>query len=284
MSPLRQRLIEDLKLAGYSEQTQESYVRAVRKLAEHYRRSPDRLSEDELRQYFVYLRDVKRRARTSIVVALCGTKFFFEKTLQREWPVFDLVRPPRQSKLPVVMSREEVRQILAVVKNDTYRTCLTTIYACGLRIGEGSVLRVPDIDGDRMQVHVVLGKGGKDRYVPLPRGLLDLLRQHWKAHHPREWLFPAARSPANKPKPVTRSSLQAAFRSARHQCRLRKRVSVHSLRHSYATHLLEDGVNLRLIQAYLGHKSSDTTAIYTHLTREIRDSAVHPLNRLMDSL
>jgi len=283
MSALRQRLSQDLKLAGYSDRTQQAYICAVRQLAEHFRRSPDRLSEDEIRSYFVHIRDVKHLARNSITIALCGIKFFFEKTLKREWSVFDIARPPRESKLPVILTRKEVRRILSGVRNDTYRACLTTIYACGLRLTEGAFLKVPDIDGSRMLVHVVLGKGGKDRYVPLPRGLLELLREHWKTHRSKEWLFPAPRASAENPKPVGKSSLQSVFRRARIKSGLRKKASVHTLRHSYATHLLEDGVNLRLIQTYLGHDSARTTAIYTHLTREVRASAVDPVNRLMDS-
>lgn len=283
MTALRSRFIEDLKLAGYSERTQEAYVRAVRQLAEHYHRSPDRVSEAELRRYFVHVRDVKRWARNSITIALCGIKFFFEKSLKREWSVFEIVRPPRQSRLPVILTREEVRRILSQVRHDTYRACLTTIYACGLRLSEGAFLKVSDVDSGRMVLHVVLGKGGKDRFVPLPERLLVLLRQQWKAHRSQDWLFPAPRSGAEGSKPLGRSSLQSAFRRARLQSGLRKRASVHPLRHSYATHLLEDGVNLRLIQTYLGHDSPKSTSVYTHLTREVREAGVDPVNRLMDS-
>lgn len=281
MTVLRDRLVQDLKLAGYSERTQEAYVRAVRQLAEHYQRSPDDLAEDELRRYFVHIRDVKQWARSSITIALCGIKFFFEKTLKREWFVFEIARPPRESKLPVILTREEVRRVLGAVRSDTYRACLTTIYACGLRLSEGAHLKVGDVHSGQMRVHVVLGKGGKDRYVPLPQGLLELLREHWKTHRSKEWLFPAPKASPDQPRPVGRSSVQTALRRARLQCGLRKRAGVHTLRHSYATHLLEDGVNLRLIQTYLGHDSPQSTAVYTHLTREVRQSGKEPVDRLM---
>lgn len=282
MSALRQRLTQDLKLAGYSERTQEAYVRAVRQLAEHFRRSPDRISEDELREYFVYIREVKRWARSSITMALCGIKFFVEKTLGHKWGVFDIVRPPQESKLPVILTREEVWTILGPIQSPLYRACLTTIYAGGLRLKEGSHLKVSDVDSGRMVLHIH-GKGGRDRYVPLPRGLLDLLRETWKRHRSEEWMFPAPKSKDHS-RPVGLSSVQTAFRRAWKKSGIRKKAHVHSLRHSYATHLLEDGVNLRLIQTYLGHKSPKTTAVYTHLTREVRQSAQQPVDRLMCSL
>ncbi len=180
---------------------------------------------------FVHIRDVKRWARNSITIALCAIKFCFEETLGRKWCVFDIVRPPRESKLPVVLTRREVRRILAAVHNDTYRACLTTIYACGLRLSEGAHLKIADIDSGRMDLHVVLGKGGKDRYVPLPQGLLMLLREYWKLNRSQEWLLPAPRT-ADNHAPVGRSSLQSALRGARMQCGMWKNTCVHILRHS----------------------------------------------------
>ncbi len=279
MTPLRQRMIEDMKLRGYSARTEEAYVAAVRQLAEHYRKSPERTTEEELRQYFLYLKDVKKLARASMTIALCGIKFLFEQTLHRQWGLFGIVRPPREKKLPVVLAREEVRRILAGVRIPVYRVCLTTIYACGLRLMEGA----------RLQLHVH-GKGCQDRYVPVPEKLLPLLREHWRTHRSPRWLFPAPTrrglqySLAQDAGPVTRSSLQSAFRRALSHGGCHKRAHVHTLRHSYATHLLEAGVNLRLIQAYLGHGSARTTQLYTHLTREVREAAQDPVNRLMDDL
>jgi len=264
------------------------YVRAIRQLAEHYHKSPDRITEEELRAYFLYLKNVKHYSRSARTIALCGIKFFYEHTLQRAWTTLTFVRPPREKKLPVILSIAEVRTILAHLKLLRYRVCLTTIYACGLRLQEGTHLQVPDIDSARLLVHVRGGKGAKDRYVPLPQPTLELLRQYWKTHRHPVWIFPApgrggiAMPTATAPMP--RSSVQDAFRAALTASGIHKRASVHTLRHSYATHLLEAGVNLRLIQEYLGHNTPTTTAIYTHLTLKADAIARDALNRLMTDL
>ncbi len=191
MTQLRQRMIEDLQLRGLSARTQEMYVRAIRQLAEHDHKSPDCITEEELRAYFLYLKNVKHYSRSASTIALCGIKFFYEHTLQRAWTTLTFVRPPREKKLPVILSIAEVRTILAHLKLLRYRVCLTTIYACGLRLQEGTHLQVPDIDSARMLVHVRGGTGAKDRYVPLPQPTLELLRQYWKTHRHPVWIFPA---------------------------------------------------------------------------------------------
>lgn len=288
MTPLRQRMIEDLQLRGLSERTQELYVRAVRQLAEHYHKSPERITEEELRTYFLYLKNEKHYSRAASTIALCGIKFFYEHTLKRDWTTLTFVRPPQEHKLPVILSRDEVRTILQCVRLLRYRTCLTTIYACGLRLQEGTHLQIPDIDSARLFVHVRCGKGAKDRYVPLPPQTLEGLRQYWKTHRNPLWLFPApgrsgvGMSTASTPMP--RNSVQDAFRAALKASGLHKRASVHTLRHSWATHLLEAGVNLRLIQQYLGHNSPTTTAIYTHLTVKAEALARDALQQLMADL
>jgi integrase/recombinase XerD len=288
VTPLRQRMIEDLQLRGMSERTQEMYVRAVRQLAEHYHKSPERITEEELRDYFLYLKNVKHYSRSATTIALCGITFFYEQTLKREWTTLTFVRPPREQKLPAILSPEEVRTILAHLKLLRYRVCLTTIYACGLRLQEGTHLQVPDIDSARLLVHVRCGKGAKDRYVPLPPRTLALLRQYWSTHRHPLWLFPApGRSGlgmATATVPMPRNSVQDAFRAALKASGCHKRASVHTLRHSYATHLLEAGVNLRLIQDYLGHDSPTTTALYTHLTATADARAREALAGLMGDL
>jgi site-specific recombinase XerD len=282
-------MIDDLKLAGYSERTQEAYVASVRKLAEHFSRAPDLINEEELRSYFLYLKDERKLKRGSITVALCGIKFFYQKTLQQQWSVFDIARPPREARLPVVLSREEVHEILAGIRIAVYRVCLVTIYTCGLRLREGTQLRPSDIDGERKVLHV-RGKGRRDRIVPIPERTLVLLREHWKTHRSPDWLFPAPtrrglqHSLTHEGGPVTRSSLQSCLRRAVEFSGVRKKASVHTLRHSYATHLLEDGVDLRIIQGYLGHSSPKTTSLYTHLTAEVRATTRDPVERLMDGL
>jgi integrase/recombinase XerD len=289
MSPLRQRMLEDMQLRGLSARTQEAYARAVWQLAQHYHRSPDQLGDEELRQYFLYLTNEKKIARPTATIALCGIKFFYEQTVKQPWPTLRFVRPAAEHKLPVILSREEVRRVLTAVRIPVYRACLTTIYACGLRLLEGCRLQVPDIDSARMLLHIH-GKNKQDRYVPLPESTLQLLRAHWRTHRAPLWLFPAptrhglAHSLKHDGGPVTRSSLQSAFRSAVQRAGIAKRAHVHTLRHSYATHLLEAGVNLRLIQDNLGHRSPRTTAIYTHLTCEVRATLTEPLNQLMQDL
>jgi len=288
LTELRRRMIEDLQLAGMSARTQEMYVRAVRKLAQHYHKSPDQITEEELRQYFLHIKNVKKWSRTGITIALCGIKFFYEKTLKRKWPIFKVVRPHAEQKVPVILSRDEVREILGKVRLNRYRTCLVTIYACGLRLQEGTNLQVVDIDSRRMVIHIHHGKGNKDRYVPLPQVTLELLRTYWKTHRNPTWIFPApGRGGIHRPtatKPMPYCSVQDAFRFARREAGIHKRASVHTLRHSYATHLLEAGVNLRQIQENLGHNSPKTTALYTHLTEQAFQQTKEVLNKLMEGL
>jgi site-specific recombinase XerD len=281
-------MIECLQLNGLSERTQEAYVRAVRQLAEHYRKSPDLINEEELRQYFLYIKNVKHYARNTSTIAICGIKFLFEKTLQRNWATWDLLRAPREKKLPVILSVEEVRRILARVRLPRYRVCLTTIYSCGLRLQEGTNLRVADIDSGRGMIHVRHGKGAKDRYVPLPERTLALLREYWKTHRNPVLLFPAQGrnhiDPGISSEPMSKSSVQQAFHAALKASGNHKRASVHTLRHSWATHLLEAGVNLRLIQEWLGHSSPATTSVYTHLTAKAEDLGAAAINRIMSDL
>jgi site-specific recombinase XerD len=282
MTTLRQKMIEDMQLHSFAERTQDSYLRAVRQLAEYFNKSPDQITEEELRQYFLYLKNVKKASRSTITLALCGIKFFYERTLQRQWSTLDLVRPPRGKKLPVVLSVEEVRQVLKRVRRWRYRVCLSTIYACGLRLQEGLHLQIGHIDGARQLLHVCHGKGGKDRYVPLPQPVLEMLRQYWATHRDPIWVFPSTHQSVKGP--MNASGVQRAFQGAMLDSGIQKPATVHTLRHSYATHLLENGLNLRLIQSYLGHASPNTTAIYTHLTQPSEDLAIQAVNRLVAGL
>ncbi len=288
MTQLRQRMIECLQLRGLSERTQESYVQAVRQLAEHYHKSPDLITEEELRQYFLHLKNVKKYASSSLTIALCGIKFFFEHALKRDFPILDFIRPAREKKLPTVLSPDEVRRILRLVRLQSYRTCLSAIYSCGLRLQEGTHLQVQDIDSARRMIHLRQGKGAKDRYVPLPLRTLELLRQYWVHHRNPILIFPALGRKSDQLSqtalPMADSSLQRAFKAALKQSGIHKPASVHTLRHSWATHLLEAGVNLRLIQAYLGHSSPATTSLYTHLTVKAEQMAVETIDRLFTDL
>ena len=190
MTALRQRMLEDMQLRGLAPNTQEAYMRAVVQLAKYYGKSPELIGEEDLRRYFLYLKNEKQASRSTMTMALCGIKFLFEQTLQREWTVFELVRPPREKKLPVVLSVEEVDRVLSCLHHPRYRVCLTTIYSCGLRLKEGVHLQVGDIDSSRMVIHVHQGKGNKDRYVPLPQPTLTMLRSFWALHRHPLWLFP----------------------------------------------------------------------------------------------
>jgi integrase/recombinase XerD len=282
MTTLRQKMIEDMQLHGFSERTQDSYLRAVRQLAEYYNKPPDQISEEELRQYFLYLKNVRQASRSTITLALCGIKFFYERTMQRQWTTLALIRPQREKKLPVVLSVGEVRQILARVRRWRYRVCLSTIYACGLRLQEGLHLQISHIDGARQLLHVCHGKGGKDRYVPLPQPILEMLRQYWGTHRDPVWIFPSTHQTVQGP--MDASGLQRAFHGALLDSGIQKPATVHTLRHSYATHLLEAGLNLRIIQTYLGHASPNTTAIYTHLTQPSEDLSIQAVNRVVAGL
>jgi integrase/recombinase XerD len=281
MTALRQKMIEDMQLHGYAERTQEAYLSAVRQLAKHYRKSPDQINEEELRQYFLFLKNEKHAARSTCTLALCGIKFFFEHTLGKEWKTFDFLRPQKEKKLPVVLSVEEVSQILKSVLRPHYRICLTTIYACGLRLLEGTHLQVSEIDGQRKMLHIRQAKGNKDRYVPIPDTCLNMLRRYWCFHRNPIWLFP---SRYQHTKPLHESGLQRAFRAAVRDSGIHKKATVHTLRHSYATHLLEAGLNLRIIQAYLGHASPTTTAIYTHLTQVSQEHTAQTINQVLAEL
>jgi site-specific recombinase XerD len=222
------------------------------------------------------LKNEKCVADSTFSIALCGIKFFYEQTLKKEWHTLQLVRPDRKKKLPVVLSTEEVKRVLECVHRFPYQVCLKTIYACGLRLLEGTRLRVKDIDSQRKMIHVVQGKGNKDRYVPLPDHTLNLLRHLWATHRNPDWMFPSH----NGLEAMNETALQKAFRAALRESGVHKQASVHTLRHSYATHLLEAGIDLRVIQAYLGHASPSTTAIYTHLTSVTEAQVNQRINRI----
>ncbi len=294
MSKLRTRFIEDLQLAGMSTATQKAYVREVVKLSKFFSKSPSELTDEELRSYFLLAGREKKWARATYTLAICGIKFFWEKTLKRNWALTGIVRPPREKKLPVVLSRREVLVIMSHIKLAHHKACLETIYSLGLRLKEGISLQIQDIDKDRMMVHIHHGKGGKDRYVPLPERTYQLLIEFWKTHRHEVLLFPKVetgsetiygyRKPNLTNEPLGVSSVQKAFKQALKLSGIRKKAHVHTLRHSFATHLLEAGVDLRHIQSYLGHSSLCTTAIYTHLTDASSDKARRDMNQIMSEL
>lgn len=286
MTPLRQRMIETMQLRGLAPRTQESYLSAVRQLALHYGKSPDTITEDELRHYFLFLIADKQLAPNTTNVALNALKFFYTYTLRRPWPLRDLVRPPLPKKLPVVLTPEEIWRIIAQVRRPDYRVCLSVIAACGLRLLEGVDLQVTQIDSARMQLLIRSGKGNKDRAVPLPARTLSLLRAHWRLHRNPVWLFPT--TPPEGQRHATaamdESGLQKAFRKALSVAGVTKSATIHSLRHSWATQLVENGVSVRVVQLWMGHTSPTTTAIYTHLTQQSDERAAKALDELTAGL
>ncbi len=287
MTPLRQRMFEDMQLLGLAPRTQGCYIATVLRFARHVGKSPDLVTEDELRAYFLYLINEKHVAPGTLSIALSAIKFLYVHTLQRPWPLLDIVSPPKRRPLPAVLSVEEVRRLLGSLRKPHHRVCLTTIYAAGLRLNEGVFLRVPQIDSARMLLHIQDAKGGKDRFVPLSSHVLTLLRDHWRTHRHPVYLFPARWADLDTPIapcPMSPRSVQATLRAAADECGFQKHVSVHTLRHSWATHLLEAGLNLRLIQAWLGHSSPTTTMRYTHLTAKSYQRATTAINELLEGL
>ena len=280
MTPLRQKMIEDMQLRGLAKRTQESYVAAVKDLARYCQKSPEQVSEAELRAYFLNLKNERQVAPSTLNQRVSGLKFLYQTTLQQRQPVLELIKPEQQHQLPVVLSRSEVKQVLTKVRIAHYRVCLLTIYSCGLRLKEGVQLPVKAIDSERMVVRIEQGKGGQDRVVPLPERTLRELRRHWQSHRNREWLFPGRVAG----QAMEKSGVQKAFRAALQESGVQKEASVHTLRHSYATHLVEAGVNLQVVQRYLGHKSLQTTLMYVHLTPQRQETAVEQINQLMADL
>ncbi len=272
---------QHVELKDFRAPTKKEYVRYVRKLAEHFQCDPATLTEDQLRQYFLFLRQHKHYKAATMKGAkyslLC---FYVEHLKKKDWSVFREVRVVKPQVLPIVLSRSEVQQLLAAVREPRFRACLTLMYHCGLRVGETVRIELKDIHGreNPPRLHVKNGKGGKDRYVPLAPGMVEHLRQWWKTHQNPTLLFPSpGRGWADRTLtlsqamnlskgPMSESCVQAAYRMARAASGVNPASTTHTLRHSYATHLLEEGVSLRQISAYLGHNTLDTTVIYTHLT------------------
>jgi integrase/recombinase XerD len=279
----RERMSEDMRLRDFRPKTQEAYLLAVKQFMGWAKREPGKLGDEDVRGYFLHLREGKKLAPSTINVAVHALRFFFIHTMHRDWNVFDLLRVNKPRILPVVLSPKEVRSVLGAVRHPVRRMALTTIYALGLRLNEGLGLETGHIDGPRLMVWVRDGKGAKDRGVPLPRPLLARLRQYWKTERPRSstsFLF----VPQDGTAPLHDSTLQKTFTAARADARIEKAASIHTLRHSYATHLLEAGVSLRTIQHVLGHKSMRTTELYMHVTQPGAERLQETLDRIMVDL
>jgi site-specific recombinase XerD len=276
----QEQMSEDMRLRDFRPRTQEGYLLAARQFMDWAKRAPNRLSDEHVRGYFLHLREEKKLAPSTINIAVHALRFFFRHTLRRDCKVFDLLRVNKPRVLPVVMSQQEVRASVAAVRHPVRRMALWTIYALGLRLGEGLKLETGHIDGHRLMVWVRDGKGAKDRGVPLPRPLLARLRRYWKTERPAsptQYLF----VPEGGATHLHETTLQKTFVAARADAGIRKDATIHTLRHSYATHLLEAGISLRTIQHVLGHKSMRTTEVYLHVTQPGAEKLQETLDRLM---
>lgn len=269
-------MIEDMQIRNLSPRTIECYVYHVACFAKHFGRSPEQLGLEQVRQYQVYLVQRKKASWCRFNQAVCALRFLYRITLPRPWPVSMIPFPKRPKQLPVVLSPAEAQQLLACAKPLKQRLILTTLYAAGLRLEEGLRLRVADIDSARMLLRVACGKGAKERLVPLSPRLLTELREYYRACRPPDWLFPSRRPDA----PLSDGAVQKACQRAAREAGLTKRVTPHTLRHSYATHLLESGVDLLTIQRLLGHRSFSTTLIYLHVRQPHLESIHSPLDWL----
>lgn len=276
MTPLRQRMLEDMRIRNLSTETQASYINHVARFARYCRQSPERVGAEEIRTYQLYLINERHLAPTSVAGAVAALRFLYRTTLQRDWAVDAIATPKRGDPLPAVLSPEEVVRFLGGVMDQKHRVILTTCYAAGLRVSEALHLQIGDIDSQRMVLHVVQGKGNRDRYVMLSPTLLEQLRAWWRAARPATWLFPGQRPG----QPMDKGAVQWACRLARVRSRLTKPVTPHSLRHAFAVHLLEAGTDLRTIQLLLGHRRLETTARYLRLATTKVCSATSPLDLL----
>jgi integrase/recombinase XerD len=262
MTELRRRMDEDMIVRGMADKTREAYLGAVRGLARFYRRSPDQISDDEVQRYLLHMIQDRKRAWSTCNIAVQGLKFLYHTTLKRDRTTFTIPSPRQPSKLPAILSREDVQRLIAHATPLKYRTMLLTAYAAGVRLNELIHLRVSDIDATRMMIRVEQGKGRKDRYTVLSASLHEALRAYWRVERPRAWLFPARRGTG----PMDPSTLQKAYHRAKRRAGIVKPGGIHALRHAFATHLLEAGVDLHTIQRLLGHTSLTTTTRYWHLT------------------
>jgi site-specific recombinase XerD len=277
MTPLRQRYIEDLRLKNFSPKTIKVYVHAEAKFARHFGRTPDRLSQEDIRVYLIHLME-RGLARSTGVLVRNALRHLYTDTLGRPDCIEKLPRPKREQRLPVVLSREEVQRLFATVTNLKQKALFMVAYDAGLRLSEIINLRIEDLDSERMAIRIRQGKGKKDRYARLTAGLLDMLRKYWKAYRPKTLLFPGA----TPDKPYDLATPGQLLKKACRKAGITKRVSMHTLRHTFATHLLEAGTNLRVIQQLLGHERIQTTCVYTHISLEELREAPSLLDPLED--
>ena len=280
MSELRRKMLADLRVRNYAERTQAIYIARVAEMARYFGRSPDELSHEDLRGYLRYLKEEREVSRTWFVQVIAALRFLYGMTLDQPTMVPHLPYPRRKRRQPVVLSREEVARLLKAIRNMKHRTVAMTLYGAGLRLSEALGLELEDIDSDRMVITVRHGKGDRDRQVILSTVLLEALRTYWRAYRPWHCLFPGQ----DAAHPLVGRTVQRAVKAAGRHAGIAKPVTPHVLRHTFATHLLESGTDLRMIQTLLGHRSLRTTAIYTHVATEWLRSVRSPLDDLEPEL
>lgn len=279
MTRLRQMMLEELQRRNYSKLTIESYLHAVEDFAGYFGQSPDQLNQEHIRQYHLHLIEDRKFAVNTIVARIAALRFFFVKTLRRPYQREDLPSPKRPKRLPSVLSQEEVARLIDAAGNLFHYAILMTLYATGLRRAELCRLRVSDIDSQRMVVHVHKGKGNRDRDVPLTPKLLDTLRTYWRWKKPNDWLFPSRGIP-DATRPISTKAVYFVVQQSAKRAGLDKRISPHTFRHSWATHLLENGTDLRTIQMLLGHADLEHTTVYLHLSHRHLQAASNPLESM----
>jgi site-specific recombinase XerD len=282
---LYQQHINALHRQGKAATTIDVYSRAVRRITEYYDICPDRLTLEHLKDYFTAL--VKSHSWSTVKVDRNGLQFFYKYILNKEWVWVDIVKPPKKTVLPDILTVKEVERVINGARELRYQTFILTAYSMGLRLGEALNLKVGDIDKARMKVHVRLGKGKKDRFVTLPQASLAALRHYWATHRHPTLLFPAGKTPQDRhtaTRVMDRGGLQKAFKVIVSDQGIRKPVTIHSLRHCYGAHLVESGVNLRAIQHEMGHACPKTTALYTQLTEVTQHNTDQLINRLVNRL
>ena len=281
MTHLRKRMLEELQRRNYSPATSRGYVLAVKQFAEYFGKSPDLLGREEVRRFQLHLLNEKKLAPGTVLTRMSALRFFYRKTLRRRDLTFDdLPLPKKPKRLPTVLTPEEVSRLIEAASNLMHRTILMVLYGTGMRRTEVSLLKVTDIDSKRMVIHIRQGKGSRDRDVPLTAKLLEALREYWRQRRPKTYLFPSTPGQRGVESPISDKTVWYACVQAAARAGLGKRIGPHTLRHSFATHLMEAGTDLRTIQLLMGHSHLEHTSVYLHLSQRHLHAAVNPLDQL----
>ena len=281
MTPLRQRMLHELQRRNYSPSTIRSYLGPVQQFAEHFHCSPEHLGPEQLRRYQIFLLQEKKLEPSTVEIRISALRFLYKRTLKRRDLAFDdLIFPKVPQKLPTVLSQEEVARLIDAAPNRLYRAILVLLYATGARRAEAALIKVADIDSQRMVIHIRQGKGARDRDVPLTPKLLEELRSYWRWKKPRIYLFPSTSGHRGVEQPISDKTVWHACRAAATRAGIEKKTHPHTLRHSFATHLLEAGTDLRTIQLLMGHERLEHTTVYLHLSQRHLHAAVNPLEQI----